>query len=121
METSVIEIDKLEAGPELDNMIELYIYGNKLERGWAPMDYSTEWEWMGKLVNTFRLGKHKQSNGKDSVACVIEMVVHDWAYGGGDCECTIYSPSLAKVTAIANSMPLAVARCALKVCIGDGK
>lgn len=45
------EIDAFLAGPELDDAIELYIYGQKLERGWAPMPYSTEWEWAGKLMD----------------------------------------------------------------------
>ncbi len=114
-----IEIDKMVAGYELDTLIELHVYGIEYVRGYASMPYSTEWEQMGNLVDMFRFGKHKQANGADSVACVVEMVVSDWDFGGGDCECTIYSPSLAKVTAVANSMPLAVARCALKVVVGE--
>ncbi len=46
------EIDAFPAGPELDDAIELLIYGQKLERGWAPMAYSTEWEWAGSLIDT---------------------------------------------------------------------
>jgi hypothetical protein len=45
-------IDNIDPGPEMDDLIELHVYGQKLERGWAPMPYSTEWEWMGRLIDT---------------------------------------------------------------------
>lgn len=77
--------------------------------------YSTDWKDMRDVVDQFRFGKHKQGNGKDSVACVIEMVVSDWDFGEGDCECKIYSPSLAPVIGSGNQMPLAMCRAALKV------
>lgn len=44
------EIDAMPAGPELDDAIELYVYDTKLERGWAPMPYSTEFEWSSRLI-----------------------------------------------------------------------
>jgi hypothetical protein len=79
--------------------------------------FGTDWNAMELIVDQFRFGKHKQVNGAFPCACVVEMIVSDWDFGGGDCECTIYSPALAKVTAVAMSMPLAVARCALKVAL----
>lgn len=44
------EIDVIPSGFEMDSQIELVIYGIPYERGYAAMAYSTEWEFMGSLI-----------------------------------------------------------------------
>lgn len=136
------EIDKMPAGRDMDVLVAEHVMGWKNMRfdpggrkvggttwpqGWygdgpngevyLTYEYSTDWGAIRFVVNQFRYGKHKQGNGGDSVACAIEMVVNDWDFGGEDCECKIYSPSLAPVVGSGTQMPLAVCRAALKVAL----
>lgn len=136
------EIDKMSSGKNMDALVAEWVMGWKNMRfdpggyhekwttwpkGWygdgphgevyLTYEYSSNWGAMRYVVNQFRYGKHEQANGADSVACVIEMVVSDWDSGGEDCECKIYSPTLAPVTGTGNQMPLAVCRAALKVAL----
>lgn len=101
-----------------NNPVGLYF----LRAGWDFPDglysvplYTTNWNAMQEVVYQFRFGGHKQANGGCPVACAVKLKFSDDAVYP-DCYCEILSPSLAPVSAFSySSMPLAVARCALKV------
>lgn len=97
------------AGARLDRDIHSKIFGIEDKYSIIP-PYSTDISAAWEIVEEFRRGWRK---GKKAAA-VIDMNISDWI-DYPDCECSIYSPNIAKVTVYSYSMPLSICLAALEV------
>ena len=74
----------------------------------APPPYSSDIATAWLVVEEFRRGW----NGHAAASVILHVTEE---VGEPDCSCTIYGPDIAKVTELAQEMPLAICRAALAV------
>lgn len=103
------------AGARLDRDIHSKIFGLAINKSNLKLKdipipaYSTDISAAWEIVEEFRRGWRNKK-----AAAVIDMKISDWI-DYPDCECSIYSPDIAKVTVYSYSMPLSICLAALEV------